>query len=161
MDAERQMFLKQQTFATLFSLANKLQVYGDTQLKKLTSRQLMSLIAVIHLPVGETTLNNIARKLGTTKQNVGQIMACLERKGYVSTVPHRRDKRAVNVKISASGKRVMLACGAKGIEFFNALFRDFTPEEIEILWGSLKKLYRFDGQEQDGFEEEVNFAAQP
>jgi DNA-binding MarR family transcriptional regulator len=160
MESDREIFLKQQTYATLFSLANKIQVYGDKYLKSLTSRQLMAMIAIIHLPEDDTTLNNIARKLGTTKQNVRQIMTCLESKGYIATVPHRRDKRAVNVKITTSGKKVMLECGEKGVYFFNKLFKDFAAEEMETLWGFLKKLYRFDGQEQDGFEEEVNFAAQ-
>jgi hypothetical protein len=30
-------------------------------------------------------------------------------------------------------------------------------EEMEILWSLLKKLYRFDGVEQAGFEEEIDY----
>jgi hypothetical protein len=29
-------------------------------------------------------------------------------------------------------------------------------EEMETLWNLLKKLYRFDGEEQDGFEENID-----
>ena len=32
-----------------------------------------------------------------------------------------------------------------------------SNEELEILWNFLKRLYRFDGAEQDGFEEEITF----
>lgn len=155
MDNHREIFLMQQTYATLFSLANKLQVKGDKYLENLTSRQFMAMLAIAHLQEDETTLNNIARKLGTTKQSVKQLITIIENKGYVITIPSQKDKRAVNVKITESGKRVMLECGERGLKFFANLFKDFTTEEMEILWGLLKKLYRFDGEQQDGFEEEI------
>jgi len=155
MDNIREIFLMQQTYATLFSLANKLQVQGDKYLENLTSRQFMAMLAIAHLPEDETTLNNIARKLGTTKQSLKQLINIIEDKGYVVTMPSKKDKRAVNIKITESGKRVMLESGERGMSFFADVFKEFTMEEMDILWGLLKKLYRFDGEEQDGFEEEV------
>ena len=151
------IFLMEQVYATLFSLANKLQVAGDKYLEKLTSRQLMTMIAIAHLPEGGATMNNIARKLGATKQNVKQLLTNLEKKGYVVIEPCLRDKRAVNVEITEAGKYVWLECSEKGIIHFLDLFKDFTKEEMEIFWGFLKKMYRFDGVEQDGFEEEAGF----
>lgn len=156
MNNNREIFLMQQTYSTLFSLANKLRVKGDKYFKSLTSRQFMTMMAIVHLSEDETTINNIARKLGTTKQSVKQLITNVENKGYVIIVPSKKDKRAVNVKITELGKQVMLECGERGMNFFPDLFKDFTMEEMEILWGLLKKLYRFDGEEQDGFEEKAN-----
>lgn len=34
-------------------------------------------------------------------------------------------------------------------------FKDFNQKELETLWKLLKKLYRFDGAELDGFEADV------
>jgi DNA-binding MarR family transcriptional regulator len=155
MDNCRETFLRQQTYATLFPLANKLQIQGDKYLESLTSRQFMAMIAIAHLEEDETTLNNIARKLGTTKQSVKQLITIIEKKGYIVIAPSQKDKRAVNIKITESGKQAMLDCGERGMKFFSDLFKDFTVEEMEILWGLLKKLYRFDGEEQDGFEDEA------
>jgi DNA-binding MarR family transcriptional regulator len=152
MEYSRAMFLMQQTYATLFSLANKLQVKGDQYLKHLTSRQLMTMIAIGHLPEDEASLNNIARKLGTTKQSVKQLVTLIENKGYVVTVPSQRDKRAVNVVITETGNQSLVEDYMLGLKFFNDLFHDFSQDELEILWSLLKKLYRFDGEEQDGFE---------
>src|SRR6478736_6047773 len=115
MDIYKELFLMQQTYATLFSLANKIQVKGDKSLELLTSRQHMAMVAIAHLPEDETTLNNIARKLGTTKQSVKQLITIMEE-----------------------------------------LFKKFSTEELEIMWKLLKKLYSFDGEEHDGFEEEGN-----
>jgi DNA-binding MarR family transcriptional regulator len=156
MEYTRGLFLMQQTYATLFSLANKLQVKGDQYLKYLTSRQLMTMIAIGHLPEDEASLNNIARKLGTTKQTVKQLVSLIEKKGYVSTVPSQRDKRAVNIVITETGKQALIEDGMLGIKLFNDLFHEFTLEETEVLWDLLKKLYRFDGEAQDGFEGDMN-----
>lgn len=155
MDNYREAFLIEQIYATLFSLTNKLQVQGDKYFDKLTSRQLMAIVAIAHLKEDETTLNNIARKLGNTKQSTKQLITVIENKGYVKTVPSKMDKRAVNVTITELGKQVTLECSKKSINFFADLSRDFTTEEMEILWLLLKKLYRFDGEVQDGFEEEA------
>ena len=155
MDAYRELFLMQQTYSTLFSLSNKIQVKGDKYFEEITSRQMMAMVAIIHLSEDETTLNNIARKLGTTKQSVKQLITILENKGYVVTVPSPKDKRAVNIRITESGKDIMLKCGEKSMYFFTDLFKGFTGEEIELLWTLLKKMYDFDGEEQDGFEEEA------
>ena len=157
MDNSRRIFLMQQTFATLFSLANKLQVKGDQTLHHLTVRQFMAMLAVIHLPDGEASLNNIARKLGSTKQSVKQLINLVESKGYVNTVPSQRDKRAVNVIITQPGSQAMFEDNERGMKFFDDLFHEFTSEEMEILWNLLKKLYHFDGEEQSGFEDEIGY----
>jgi len=154
MDTRRELFLMQQTYATLFSIANKLQVVGDKYLESLTSRQLMTMIAILHLPFDQTTLKNIAKKLGTTKQSIKQIITILENKGYVTTVPCQNDKRAVNIAVTEAGKKAGMECAEKSLVLFTELFKEFTTHEIETLWNLLKKLYRFDGEEQDGFEAE-------
>ena len=156
METPRDIFLMQQTYATLFSLTNKIQVKGDEYLKHLTSRQLMTLIAVVHLPQGEASLNNIARMLGATKQSVNQLIAIIQKKGFVAVEPNARDKRSVNIILTEAGKQAMLEDGERGMQLFNNLFHEFTPEEMETLWGMLKKLYRFDGEEQNGFEAEAS-----
>ena len=51
---------------------------------------------------------------------------------------------------------VMVECGKEAaIDFMADIFKDFTKDEIETLWKLLAKLYRFDGVEIDGFEENV------
>lgn len=154
MDSYRLMFLMQQTYATLFSLANKLQVNGDKYLGSLTSRQYMTMIAIAHLPEEEATLNNISGKLGTTKQSAKQIIDILEKNGCVEIKPSPKDKRAINIVITEHGKHILLSTSEKGIFFLEDMFKEFSEEDIETLWSLLKKLYRYDGEDQDGFEEE-------
>lgn len=154
MDNYRELFLMQQIYATLFSLTNKIQGKGDSYLDHLTARQFMAMMAVAHLSEDESTLNNIAIKLGSTKQSVKQIVVILENKGFVKVVPSTKDKRAINVTITDLGKQALLEDSEKGAFFLVELFTEFSTEELETMWGQLKKLYRFDGEQQDGFEED-------
>ena len=157
MEYTREVFLWQQTYATLFSVSNKMQVCGDKELGLMTSRQVMALTALIHLPKGETSLNGIAKKMGTTKQNVRQLVSAMEKKGYVSVVPSVIDKRAYSVEMTDEGQKVFVDCYMRGMAFFENLFHGFSVDELENFWSMLKKLYRFDGEEQDGFEEPADF----
>lgn len=156
MDNYREIFLIQQIYTTIFSLTNKMQVHEAKYFDKLSSRQLMAIIAIYHLPEGKATLNNIAKKLGTTKQSVKQIITILENKGYVITMPSKSDKRAVNVSVTEAGREATIESGKESTYFFAEISKALTKEEMEILWMLLKKMYRFDGEEMDGFEEDVN-----
>ncbi|MDG0767335.1 MarR family transcriptional regulator [Bacillus halotolerans] len=151
----KDLFLMQQSYATLFSVLNKIQSRGDEYYESLTTRQFMTMVSILHLPEEETTFNNIAKKLGTSKQNINRLVSSIENRGYAVTVPSKRDKRAVNVKITDSGKRVLEECGEKAVYFMADIFHGFSTEELETLWNLLKKLYSFDGEEQDGFEEDA------
>ncbi|MFT9847069.1 MarR family winged helix-turn-helix transcriptional regulator [Aneurinibacillus sp. REN35] len=155
--ALRELYVMQQTYATFFSITNKLQAQGDKYLEKLTSRQYLIMLAIAHLPEDETTLINIARKLETSKQSAKKLLLNLENKGYLVTKPSKRDKRAINVTITESGKEVMLECGEKAVCFMADIFSDFTAEQLETLWSLLKKLYGTNDEEQVGFEEDVNY----
>ncbi|MGM1022201.1 MAG: MarR family winged helix-turn-helix transcriptional regulator [Bacillota bacterium] len=155
--ALRELYLMQQTYATFFTVTNKLQIQGDNYFEKLTSRQYMIMLAIAHLPEDETTLINIARKLETSKQSAKKLIVNLENKGYLVTTPSTRDKRAINITITESGKKVMLECGEKAVRLMADIFNDFTTEELETLWSLLKKIYGIDVEKQVGFEEDVNY----
>lgn len=152
MDNNDRLFLISQTYATLFSVTNKLQAVGDESMEELTSRQVMALIAIVHIPEGEVTLNAIASKLGATKQSTAQIINNLKGKGYLKSEKSKTDARSVNIVITDSGKKVFEQANIQGWQFLQEAFHAFSLEELEQLWGLLKKLYQFDGEEQDGFE---------
>jgi len=156
MDIYEEKFLMDQIYSTVFALANKLQAEGDKRYGELTSRQLMVLIAIGHLKESETTLNNIAKKIGATKQSVQQLVTTLKKGGFVEILPSKDDKRAVNVTITSYGKQAMMKGYTSSILFFADVFKDFSIEEMQILWCLLKKLYKFDGKQHDGFEGDTN-----
>lgn len=151
----KELFLMQQIFGTLFSVTNKVQAKGDNFLKTLTSRQLMIMISIIHLPNEDTSLKNIAKMMETSKQNANRLISGLKKKGYLEIIPSKRDGREINVRITKLGKQVMLECGEKSLLLFADIFNDFSEEELDTFWKLLKKMYSFDGEKHDKFEENV------
>ncbi|EMS72579.1 MarR family winged helix-turn-helix transcriptional regulator [Ruminiclostridium cellobioparum] len=152
----RELFLMQQAYATLMAVANKLEAQDDKYYKGLTSRQYMAILAVFHLPPEETTVKNIAKKLGTTKQNANQLIAAIEKKGYIIISASERDKRAINIKVTESGMQAILKSTETGVIFMSEVFKNFAEHELDTLWYLLKKVYSFDGEEHDGFEEDAS-----
>lgn len=149
-----QLYLMQQTYATLFAVTNKLQVLGDKSFHELTSRQFMTLLAIAHIEE-EASLSNVARKLGTTKQSAKQILINLEKRNYVETKQNPHDKRAVQIEITPSGLEVMHEYYKVGESVLNAWFHDFSKQELGQFYSYLRRLYHFDGEYHDGFEKEV------
>lgn len=152
---EDDLCLMQQVYATLFVTANKIQERGDKCFKNITSKQFMLILAVLHLKEDETTLNNIASKLGSSKQNINTLVKGMVKKGYLEVVPSLKDKRAVNVRVTDTIKDEIMSYSDVLINFLQDIFNKFTSDEVEVLWKLLKKLYEYDGIEQDGFEEKV------
>jgi len=151
MNIAKDLFFSQQALAALFSVTNKLQMRGDHYLGDLTIRQMLAIPAIIHAPDGKSTINHIARTLGTTKQSAKQIVDAMERKKYLSVMPSEQDKRAVNITITAEGEQAFRACSQRTDVFLADIFHDFSTEDLEIFCTLLHKLYRFDGAEQESF----------
>lgn len=149
-------YIMDQTYASLLVTSNKLQAAGDSYCGDLTSKQLLTLLAILHIPKGDTTIINIADKMGTTKQNATRIIKSLEKKNYITIMPSEKDKRAVNVIFTEIGLS-SVSKNATDVKknFLNDLFKDFGKEELETLWQLLKKLYSYDGVSMDGFEERI------
>jgi len=159
MDIAKDLFYAQQTLVTLFSVTNKLQMQGDKHLKDITIRQMLAIPALVHAPNGKATINHLARSMGTTKQSAKQIVDAMERKSYLAVTPSEQDKRAVNITVTPEGQKAFGACSERTDEFLANIFRNFSTEELEALCFLLKKLYRFDGAEQDGFDGHMGYNA--
>lgn len=146
----------QQIFATIFYLSNKIQIKGDKLDERITVRQWMVLLAILHLPENEASYSQIADKMGCSKQNVKHLIVNLEKKSYVVLEKNKKDKRAINIKITKDCMEIMKRYYVKGDELMNIMFGDFDNKELETLWKLLKKLATYDGTNWTGYEERVD-----
>ncbi|PXV87327.1 DNA-binding MarR family transcriptional regulator [Lachnotalea glycerini] len=147
-----ELFLIQQIYATLFATNNKIQTMFDKQYKDLTLRQFMLLLAISHIPEGECTFNRLAKQLGTSKQNIKQLVTILKEKRYILVEASKVDKRAKNISLTQGGIEIGVAYAEVGNVFLNNIASQFTMEELEQLWNLLKRFYAFDGVQMDGFD---------
>lgn len=159
MNIAQDLFFSQQALTTLFSVTNKLQMRGDNYLGDLTIRQMLAIPAIIHAPDGKSTINHIARTLGTTKQSAKQIVDAMEKKKYLSVMPSEQDKRAVNITITPEGEQAFRACSERTDVFLADIFHGFSTEDLETFCMLLHKLHRFDGAEQDGSHQHATYNA--
>ena len=146
-------FYVEQIFATIFALNNKIQEHSNRLTDEITLRQFMLLLAIEHIPADECSYNRIAEKIGTSKQNVKQIVQSLEKKQYVIVTASTTDKRAVNVTMTKGGINAAVGFVKASKQMIKDTADNFTAEELSHLWDLLKRLYAFDGIEMKGFDQ--------
>ena len=146
-------FYVEQIFATIFALNNKIQEHSNRLTDEITLRQFMLLLAIEHIPADECSYNRIAEKIGTSKQNVKQIVQSLEKKQYVIVTASTTDKRAVNVTMTKGGINAAVGFVKASKQMIKDTADNFTAEELSNLWDLLKRLYAFDGIEMKGFDQ--------
>lgn len=146
MSSLKELYLMQQIFVTFFSIANDLQAKGDQYLEDLTIKQFLAMLAIAHLPEDETSLNNIAKKLDTTKQSARQLISNLEKKKYIETIPSPKDSRALNVRFTDEGGKMLLKSSEKSIDFLKDVFKGLSIEDLESLWAILKSILNYNSE---------------
>lgn len=145
----------QQIFSAIFYISNKIQTEGDKLDERITVRQWMTLLTIMHLPKDKATYNQIASMMGYSKQNAKKLVTILERKGFVVIGKSDTDSRAVNVRVTESCRDLLRDYYESGNEYINNIFKDFDEEELKILWKLLKKFATYDGSDWVGYEEKV------
>ena len=144
--AKRELYLMQQIYSTLTSLTRKLDKLVYTCFDNLTARQYMALLVIQKSPNGETSMISIAKNLETSKQNVNQIIAALEKKRYAIRSAREDNKRSVRVEVTNEGRKAMQAYSGIGASVMTEIFDGFSKSEMETLLCLLYKLYSHDSE---------------
>lgn len=127
-------------FGLLFALQNRLQAVGDTFYEEITSKQFF-LMACMNLFQGEApTVQDLAQVMGSSHQNVKQIINKLEQKGFVSVDSDAADRRKLRISLTeyaaVTGEKYRL----KEEEFMAGLFAGVTKEEAKQAFLILSKM---------------------
>lgn len=147
----------QQILSTIFYISNKIQAEGDKLDERITVRQWMTLLTILHLPKGKVTYNQIANMMGYSKQNAKKLVTILQKNGFVTIEKSDIDNRAVDIQVTESCKAFLCDYYKRGNEYLNSIFKDFEEDELQILWKLLKKFATYDGGDWIGYEEKVYF----
>ena len=138
--------MRQQIYSILMALARKLDKYVNDSISGLTASQFMAVLAIQQSTNEEITMISVARKLGTTKQNITQLIPVLEKKGYVTRSENPNNKRVVNLAVTDSGLNAMMSYAGASAALMSDVFDGFTEREIETLLHLLRKLHSYDGK---------------
>lgn len=127
-------------FGLLFALQNRLQAVGDTFYEEITCKQFF-LMACMNLFQGEApTVQDLAAVMGSSHQNVKQILNKLEQKGFISVTPDEADRRKLRIQLTEHAAETGEKYRKKEDEFMEGLFDGVSQEEAKQAFVTLSKM---------------------
>jgi DNA-binding MarR family transcriptional regulator len=119
-------------FAFIFMLSNQLQVIGDSFFKEVSTKQWFVLLVLDIMNGYIPTLNELSEAVGSSHQNVKQLVLKLEQRGYVELTKDETDARRLRIKPTPKCAELHAAYHEKNEIFMSKLFNGFQEEELSI-----------------------------
>lgn len=149
--SDNDLILMRNVYSALILLAKDLEKHDTRNREGLTLRQYMTIRAADSLPEGDNSMVNIARIIGTSKQNVTRLIPVLEKKGFVTREVFDNPRRGVNITVTDSGHNAIDDYADIGKRYITDIFYDFNEEELKDLLRLLRKFNYNDGQNYAGY----------
>lgn len=127
-------------FGTFFAFSNKLQAAGDTFYEEITCKQFYLLIALSLFGEQPPTINELAEVMGSSHQNVKQIVNKLEEKGFLNVYQDEEDRRKLRIKTTEKKRQFGERYQAQEQEFLDRFYDGIKEEEITVVLEVLLKL---------------------
>ena len=128
-------------YGMLFAVSNRIQAIGDSQFEDITMKQHFLMIVLGMLWPETPTLNETARVVGCSYQNVKRMAAQLEKSGYLRIEPDPRDRRKQRLVATDKFARVNREKQAMADAFMETLYRNIGEEELR---GAIRVLRHMD-----------------
>lgn len=128
-------------FGSIFLLANRFQTAGDGVLSEITLKQFLLLIVIEHVDKSNPSLNNIAREMGSTRQNIKKMIDILENKSFVKVTRVENDKRNLSVSLTEKAYDYFKKYDEAGSDFLDKLFDGITTDSLEPIIDTFNKLF--------------------
>ena len=113
----------------LSAFDNRYQACADSFFKEITWKQFFAIICV-KVCGGSPTINQLAEVMGSSHQNVKQILIKLEKIGFVSVVPDEHDKRKQRIRLSEKCVDFCNSHDVESQEKLEQMFKGISDEEF-------------------------------
>ena len=110
---------------------NRFQAAADNAMKEISWKQFFALIC-ISMCKKPPTIKELAEIVGSSHQNVKQILLKLEKKGFVRLTPDECDKRKQRIALTPYCADFCNNNDEKGIAFMAKLFHGIPEEQLLI-----------------------------
>ena len=119
-------------FAGVFIQENLLHSVFD-RYNEMSCKQwlLMSVLKAFDTP---PDLSTVAKAMGCSRQNVKQLARPLEQEGYIRLEKSEADARSLCISYTEKGKQFSKENTAKGKFVHEAVFSEFTEDEIDVYY---------------------------
>lgn len=129
-------------FGNIFLLANKLQIVMDEALIsfEITTKQWVLMQVLEEFFSTPPTLSELSKTMGSSHQNVKQLILKLEKKGFLNIEIDELDNRTIRIKLS---EKYYLFCEKSkeaGDKFITKLFEKIEVEKVQDMHDTISKL---------------------
>lgn len=118
-------------FGTFFAFGNRLQAAGDSFYEEITCKQFFLLICLSLFKDTPPTINELSEVMGSSHQNVKQIVNKLERAGFVTTYYDKEDKRKLRVVTTDRERRLGEKNREREEKFMSMLYDGVSEEDAK------------------------------
>ena len=107
---------------------------------KLTRTELNLMLFLYNNPEFDRAADIVSHR-GIAKSHVSLSVASLEEKGLLRRRYSELDRRTAHLELLEQGQRIAAQAREKQIQYFSALYRGVSPEELEIWKKNKKKVW--------------------
>ncbi|MBE6015658.1 MAG: MarR family transcriptional regulator [Lachnospiraceae bacterium] len=128
----------------LSAFDNRYQAAADVYFNEITWKQFFAIIC-INLCKAPPTLNELSEIMGSSHQNVKQILLKLEKKGFVSTISDEKDKRKQRVLVTDKCKEFLEQNDKDGRQssyVIGRIFSGIDEKSLQITIETIMKMER-------------------
>ena len=118
-------------FGMILSIANKLQMIGDRMYDEITMKQFVVLIMLKVFEEEHPTLNELANQVGSSHQNVKQLVLKLQEKGYLKMYEDAEDKRKKRICLTNKWEQEEVKYKKLEEKHMRTLFENVDRQELK------------------------------
>ncbi len=115
----------------LSAFENRFQAMADSSMEEISWKQFFAIICIT-LCKEPPTVKELAEIMGSSHQNVKQILLKLEKKGFVTITVDDQDKRKQRILLTAYCIEFCLKNDEKSMELLKKMFEGVTEEQLQI-----------------------------
>lgn len=115
----------------LSAFENRFQAVADSTMREISWKQFFAIIC-IKLCKDNPTVKELAEIMGSSHQNVKQILLKLEKKGFVRITIDERDKRKQRIELTDYCKEFCERNDEMTMSIMKKMFRGISEEQLQV-----------------------------
>ena len=115
----------------LSAFENRFQAVADSMMKEISWKQFFAIIC-INMCRGKPTVNELAEIMGSSHQNVKQILLKLEKKEFVSITVDESDKRKQRIELTEYCKEFCTNNDDMAMNIMRKMFEGVSNEQLQV-----------------------------
>ena len=115
----------------LSAFENRFQAVADSTMREISWKQFFAIIC-INLCKDNPTVKELAEIMGSSHQNVKQILLKLEKKGFVRITIDERDKRKQRIELTDYCKEFCKKNDEMTMSIMKKMFRGISEEQLQV-----------------------------